>query len=608
MEKNDKKITALCVGGLFTLGGMSAATQILAQKLEYHPLLGASLFHLDKTPVYMPYDYLLWAYQFKDVIPIPISEAFPYLGVPLFIGGVAAGALTIKEKKLTTHGSASWGDYPNDFYSAGVIGTPSFRHRITGNLPEPKGIFIGRTDDGTYVTDNSNMHFLLVAPTRSGKGVSTVIPTALTWEESMIVNDLKGEIWRKTAWTRKKMGHTVIQFNPSCKDGSATPKNFLDEIRIRTSDEKRDVANIAEIITDPTGDKKKADFWDSTAKEFIIATILHLKYIMPNPSLTDVSIFMRDTSAPLEERLAEALTYPHDPSGELLNQIYGEDTITHPEVARGFNSFLNCPDETRGGILKSAETFLDLFTDPLIRRNTSTSGFMIDDLVFHDKPVSLYITIPADDLVRLKPLLRLMIVQIIGRLTYPEKLEDDDLIDPNDTKKKHKLLMMLDEFVNLGKLGIVESALTYMAGFGLKGMLIVQDFEQLKNVYGQHSQIASGCHTRIFHAPNELVTGKYISDELGTETIMTKTVQYTGIKLLAKRSITESHTGRQLLMPSETLQLSEDKQIVFVTRNKPMMINKIYYYKDDTFLRRMGTREQRLAVKSDYIHHDKDVI
>jgi type IV secretion system protein VirD4 len=213
--------------------------------------------------------------------------------------------------------------------------------------------------------------------------------------------------------------------------------------------------------------------------------------------------------------------------------------------------------------------------------------------MYSKKPVSLYICIPVGDMARLKPLLRLLVVQVISQLTNPEKL--------GNIKGKHKLLLLLDELPQLGKINLIPQALAYMAGFGLRGLLVVQSVNQLNEIYGRDNQLIDGCHTRIFHAPNENVTAKYISDMLGQTTVKTKSVSYSGFSIFARKNVNISHTGRALLMPDEVQGLSGKEQIVFVARNKPIKTNKIFYYEDRNFTGRIGSEEKRFSVKSDVL-------
>ena len=155
-----------------------------------------------------------------------------------------------------------------------------------------------------YLRDNSNKHLAVIAPTRSGKGVGLIIPTLLGgWKSSVIVNDIKSENWGVTAGFRKRMGHTVIKFEPTATDGSTARWNPLDEIPIGTPEEVSAAQNLAYTLADYEG-KGKLDHWGSNAAVVITTVILHLKYAhfadpehYPHPpTLYDVASFMKSNT------------------------------------------------------------------------------------------------------------------------------------------------------------------------------------------------------------------------------------------------------------------------------------------------------------------------
>ena len=124
--------------------------------------------------------------------------------------------------------------------------------------------------------------------------------------------------------------------------------------------------------------------------------------------------------------------------------------------------------------------------------------------------MTLYLVVPPSDISRTKPLIRLILNQIGRRLT--EELESK--------RRRHRLLLMLDEFPALGRLDFFESALAFMAGYGLKSFLIAQSLNQIEKAYGQNNSILDNCHVRVSFATNDERTAKRVSDALGTATEM----------------------------------------------------------------------------------------
>ena len=81
-----------------------------------------------------------------------------------------------------------------------------------------------------------------------------------------------------------------------------------------------------------------------------------------------------------------------------------------------------------------------------------------------------------------------------------------------------KLLLMLDEFPALGRLDFFETALAFMAGYGIRSFLIAQSLNQIDKAYGQNHSILDNCHVRVTFATNDERTAKRISETLGTAT------------------------------------------------------------------------------------------
>ena len=167
--------------------------------------------------------------------------------------------------------------------------------------------------------------------------------------------------------------------------------------------------------------------------------------------------------------------------------------VPHPIVVRVAQDMLNTPEKERGSILSTTRSFLSLWRDATVARNTSESDFKIADLMDFEeagesKPVSLYIITNPTDKDRLRPLTRILINMICRLLA--QKMEH-----------KRKLLMMLDEFPSLGKLEIIQESLAFLAGYGFVFYLICQDMDQLIGIYGEHQTITANTHIQIVFAP-----------------------------------------------------------------------------------------------------------
>ena len=332
-------------------------------------------------------------------------------------------------------------------------------------------------------------------PTRSGKGVGLAVPTLLTWPESAIVHDIKGENWNLTAGWRARFGR-VLLFDPT--NAASAAYNPLPEVR-KGEWEVRDVQNIADVLVDPEGALERRNDWENTSHSLLVGAILHVLYAEPDKTLAGVANFLSDPRRPIETTLRAMMTTPH----------LGEGGV-HPVVASSARELLNKSDNERSGVLSTAMSFLGLYRDPVVATVTRRCDWRIYDLLEGKTATTLYLVVPPSDISRTKPLVRLILNQIGRRLT--EELDA--------RRRRHRLLLMLDEFPALGRLDFFESALAFMAGYGLKSFLIAQSLNQIEKADGQNNSILDNCHVRVSFATNDERTAKWVSDALGTATEM----------------------------------------------------------------------------------------
>ena len=556
MNKTKLKKLQLAGFGVAAVGGLTVSTQWFAANLGYNIGLGEPLFRTSTYAVYWPWQWVLWALKYYESAPQPFDDTMLGAAGGLFVGLLWMIALKkrLGPKDLpTSHGSSRWATL-DELEATGLPAPPE----------EARGVVLGQDERGRYLTHEGKEHAFCFAPTRSGKGVGLVIPTLLTWRDSVVVLDVKGENWEITAPWRSLFSH-CLYFNPA--DHRSVRFNPLLEVR-RGAKEVRDVRNIVEILCDPDGNAGGgSDFWTDSAKSLLTAVILHVLYSEPDKSFSGVLAFLRDPERSTEETL------------ELMKKTPHRQGKPHHIVAQTAQSMLNMAEKARSGVVATAERFLNLFEDPILADVTSRSNFRLRDLQQADNPVSLYLVVPPSDMTRLRPVLRLMLIQMGAALT--EELDEDS--------RKHRLLMLLDEFPTLGRLDWFESALAYVAGYDIKCYLIAQDLNQIEKAYGANNAILGNCHLRITYAPNDERTAKRISDLLGTSTATKKTESLSGKRgsfSLENKSESDVEYARALMTPGEVMQLPPDESIVLVAGQYPIRAKKVRYYADPHFQRR----------------------
>ncbi len=529
------------------------ATQYVAWQLGFQAQLGAPWFRLLGMPVYFPPAFFAWWFSYDAYAPEIFTKGAFIAASGGFISIAVAIGMSVwrarEAKNVETYGSARWAE-TGEVKAAGLLG--------------PDGVVLGKLERD-YLRHDGPEHVLCFAPTRSGKGVGLVVPSLLTWPGSAIVHDIKGENWQLTAGFRAKHGR-VLLFDPTNPKSAAY--NPLLEVR-RGDWEVRDVQNVADVLVDPEGSLDKRNHWEKTSHSLLVGAILHVLYAEADKTLAGVAGFLSDPKRPIETTLQAMMTTPH----------LGE-AGPHPVVASTARELLNKSDNERSGVLSTAMSFLGLYRDPVVAQVTRRCDWRIADLIADPRPATLYLVVPPSDISRTKPLIRLVLNQIGRRLTE----------DLHAKERKHRVLMMLDEFPALGRLDFFESALAFMAGYGIKSFLIAQSLNQIEKAYGANNSILDNCHVRVSFATNDERTAKRVSDALGTATEMKAMKNYAGHRLspwLGHLMVSRSETARPLLTPGEVMQLPPSEEIVMVAGTAPIRAKKARYYEDSRFKERV---------------------
>ena len=522
--------------------GLFSATQFAAYQFNYHQALGSNVHGL-----YPPWMILIWGARWHGRFEDIFSKAGS-IGIMVAVIGMF-GLFMRKLLRANTstaneymHGSAKWAS-EKDIKGAALL--------------DNDGVYVGGWLDKKnrlrYLRHNGPEHVLCYAPTRSGKGVGLVVPTLLSWPHSAVITDLKGELWELSSGWRKTHGHNkVLRFEPARLAG-CIGFNPLEEIRLETEYEVGDVQNLATLIVDPQG-KGLNDHWQKTSQSLLVGCMLHILYKSGKEgtlaTLPALDAMLADPKKPVSELWEEMTVYGHK-NGE-----------NHPVVGAAGRDMMDRPIEEAGSVLSTAKSYLSLYRDPVVAKNVSKSEFRIRDLMNFDDPVSLYIVTQPNDKTRLRPLVRVLVNMIVRLLADKIKFENGR----PKPEYKHRLLMMLDEFASLGKLEIMQESLAFVAGYGIKCYIIIQDINQLQNRetgYGKDETITSACGIQNAFAPNRLETADHLSKLTGQTTIVKEQITTSGRRtsaLLGHVSRTIQEVQRPLLTVDEALRMPGPKK------------------------------------------------
>ena len=587
-----------------------AATQYLAYVFNYSPALGQHHSHF-----YNPFLWITWVLQFG-------TEYHTQCAIVVFTFSVAALAgiiialIAIGLKTRTNistdnlHGTAHFATL-DEVKATGLI---------PNNNEKGKGVYCGAYKDPEgnihYLRHNGPEHIAAIAPTRSGKGVGLVVPTLLSWPESLFVLDTKGENYAMTAgWRKTHANNKILRFDPAEPDVGCS-WNPLAEIRFKTRYQVADSQNIALMVIDDDGKGIAGDHFRSAAFELLNGLILFALYsserVGRTPCLQDCAQMLTGVGdfavkADSEEDNEDEDDEEHKPAltalfNEMQNfQPAGDKTDADNEAKLVINGIgtrmLDTPSKELGSIISTANNALSLYRDPIVGQNTRYSDFFIRDLMDAETPVSLYFITTPRNADRMRPLARLLLTQIVSQLCDQMKFDNGR----SKTVHKHRLLLMLDEFPTLGRLAKFETALAYIAGYGIKAYIITQDVQQLYKAYTNNESIISNCLVRIAYAPNKVETAEWLSKMAGQTTVVHEKISTSGKKFgiaLEQVSTSYEETSRPLLTPDEIMRLPgpvKDKagnilepgeMLIFVAGNSVIKGVQILYFLDPVFSKR----------------------
>jgi len=612
-EKNTSIVKARIVGigilAIFIVAVNAVCTQFVAFRLGYHPALGEPLFER----FYSPFDWLNWVYRFYQAAPNTYNYAFIIFMVGALLGMVAfvlvVGFKSRSSRKHSdVHGSAHFAKF-EEVQATGLIPQPGQRGQgvYCGAFYDPK------EERTLYLRHDGPEHICALAPTRSGKGVGLVVPTLLSWPHSVFVLDRKGENYAITAgWRRKEADNVILRFDPA-QPGESCGWNPLCEIRYRTRFQVSDTQNIALMVIDDDGRGIAGDHFRTAAYELLVGLILHALYKGENvgriPCLQDCAHMLTGVGAFAAPDTENELADDDEGDPKALTGLFSEmrdvsfpsadaaDREARLVIAGVGRRMLETPARELGSIISTANNALSLYRDPIVGENTAHSDFTVSDLMDHERPVSLYFITTPRNTDRMRPLARLLLALIVS--TLADRMTFDD--GRSKTAHKHRLLLMLDEFPTLGKLEVFESALAFIAGYGMKAYIITQDVQQLYKAYTNYESIISNCHVRVAYAPNKVETAEWMSKMAGQATVIKEQISTSGKRfgmVLEQVSRSYQEVQRPLMTADEIMQLpgptkdtkgditEPGEMLVFVAGHPVIRGRQILYFRDPIFSKR----------------------
>ncbi|HEX7814773.1 type IV secretory system conjugative DNA transfer family protein, partial [Dyella sp.] len=250
-----------------------------------------------------------------------------------------------------------------------------------------------------------------------------------------------------------------------------------------------------------------------------------------------------------------------------------------PSARTAFATLLGQANETFASIMGTFKEPLNPWLNPVVDAATSGNDFDLRDV--RKKKMSIYVAIQPNKLAESRLILNLFFSQLINQNTRELPQANPEL--------KHQCLLLMDEFTSIGKVEIIASAVSYMAGYNIRLLPIIQSMSQLDAVYGKDVSrtLITNHALQIVYAPREQQDANDYSDMLGYTTVRKENVtRGSGRESSVSRS--ESEERRALMLPQELKAMGPDKEVfLYEGIPHPVKCDKIRYYKDKHFTQRL---------------------
>ncbi|WP_266171696.1 type IV secretory system conjugative DNA transfer family protein [Dyella subtropica] len=466
--------------------------------------------------------------------------------------------LLVKSKKRSLHGEAHFAT-ASDLAKQGMF------------TPSPTSLIVGKMR-GKFVYMSGQQFAILAAPTRSGKGVGIVIPNLLSYPGSIVVLDIKQENFDLTSGWRQSQGQDVFLFNPFAEDMRSArwnPLHYVSDGVYRISD----LMALAETLyPDGSSDQK---FWVSQARNAFVAFTMYLFEKRDAQRVKD-----RPSRNIQEPTLGQVFRLSSGDGTELKACLRGlsQQPFLSGDAKNAFSNLLSQADDTFSSIMGSFREPLNMFINPVLDAATSGNDFLLTDV--RKKPMTIYIGIQPNKLAESRIIINMFFSQLV-------KLNTKELPSQN-TELKHQCLLLMDEFTAIGKVDVIASAVSFIAGYNLRMLPIIQSTSQLEAVYGRDvaRTFVTNHALQIVYTPREQRDANEYSEMLGYTTVRKQ-----NITRGRDVSRSESEERRALMLPQELKAMSGEKEVFFYEGiPHPVMCDKIRYYQDKLFTRRLLPR------------------
>lgn len=491
-------------------------------------------------------------------IKLGIATGF---GLPLLLW---AGLLVplLRRPRESLHGDARFATL-SDLKKAGLL------------KQTPQSILIG-SYKGRYLWLGGAQHVITISPTRSGKTTSIAIPVLLSYQQSMVVLDLKGELFKATSGWREAQGHAIRVWAPY--DEAGNTHRFNPMTPLAGMDAGRRIGELQTIAAILYPDEAGKDpFWTSQSRAAFtaFASLMfegwdHLcgagfPGMDPNT----------DENFPSLERILHLSSGTNGQSTQEMLQTFLKDpnyAFIGTQTRTVFGNLAGLADQTFSSVIATMQAPLQQFLSPILAAATNATD--IDIAGLRKRPTTLYVIIPTNKLDESSKLLNIFFSSVIGSNLTKQLGEDPAL--------KYQMLMLMDEFTAMGRVDVWAKRISISASYGVRDLCIVQSRSQLKSAYGEDDaqNFITNHGAQIVFAPREQSDANEYSEMLGYKTIRKKHRSTSRGRGTNQVSTNVTEEKRALFLPQEIKELPSDDELIFYEGCKPIRAKKNWFFKD----------------------------
>lgn len=432
-----------------------------------------------------------------------------------------------------------------------------------------------------FLYANDKTFVLMIAPSRSGKGIGVVVPNLLNYNDSVATLDIKGEAWELSSGFRQQYGHEVYVWQPYCdatdevtkelqsKSHRYNPFYYLSGHIATRVGEIREICYA--LIPDLGGEN---DFFRGGAREIMLAIALYLAESKRKLTLGEIRRHSHGygTGYPLQKYLPYLIEQA-DKNGIALSER------CRSLLAKSVNG----PEDTIGSYIEELNKGLADWDNAIVVAATDENDFDLREL--RRKRMTIYVVVEPNRLAFATRLLNLFFTQLVN-LNLKERPEQDATI-------RHELLLLMDEFSSVGKIAVLEKGIGFIAGYGIRMLTIAQDIAQIEEVYGEKiaATFFSAHGVRVVFPPRSIKDAELLSRTIGTFTTDVVTTSI-GQGQKGQKTKNESQAARALFMPQELLAMSMEKpptELVFTDHTHTIKCERVRYFEDNRLASRVLT-------------------